>query len=651
MGVRSFFKPLPAGLAPQPGALGLKEYRARHKEPRSVVPYLPFQTFSQTHQLFLFEDGCNCGLLFELKPLACEARNAERMAEIHEQINQALIHGVEEADPPWVVQLITQAEPSLDGLAKQIESYPDSKKFGRAWKGVLLRHCRQVAQPNGIFYDDKTERVWRGQQQRTYLAAWQTANKRPLSDSIEATESVTTRLHAALSAAGIQCRRADARDLVSLLLPWLSGRPNAVDAYEYLDSLALPEDGADLAGHDLAEICVPTSPRSLADGSWEIGGESQICLPVRLITRVPTPGHLTAERDFGDRKGTLFERLPTGTRWVTTIVYSPQASIQKHLGHIVETAIGAGYEAEIAAEEAQSALKHLAGKEKLFRVSQATYLRASGPSELRRACRQAASVLRPEGLQLVDPADDQLLTDAWLRHLPFAFDAQLDRSITRRARLTYGTHLASLAPLYGRSTGTGHPAITFFNAGGEPFCWDPIRDRTRNAHLTLLGPSGSGKSAILNYMLASMMWAHQPRLFIIDMKWPYPSFGLLVDYFQSQGLSVNRIRLTPNDAQALPPFRDAMRLLDDQGEPITDSVDSDVDDGSEHRDLLGEMVLLAETMVTGGDSRARRQFTRPDRLILSQAILHAAKKCVWASGIPAHRACRSGAARSGEKRR
>ncbi|MEM9972219.1 MAG: FtsK/SpoIIIE domain-containing protein [Pseudomonadota bacterium] len=167
--------------------------------------------------------------------------------------------------------------------------------------------------------------------------------------------------------------------------------------------------------------------------------------------------------------------------------------------------------------------------------------------------------------------------------------------------------------------------MTFFNAGGEPFCWDPIRDRTRNAHLTLLGPSGSGKSAILNYMLASMMWAHKPRLFIIDMKWPYPSFGLLVDYFQSQGLSVNRIRLMPNDAQALPPFRDAMRLLDDRGQPIADATETDTDDGSEQRDLLGEMVLLAETMVTGGDASARRKFTRPDRLLLSQAILHAAK--------------------------
>ncbi len=625
LAIKRFLKPLPAGLSSGIDGLTIKDYKSRFVEPRSMLPYLPFQTYDPINELVLFEDGHNCGLFLELRPVPCEGRDNTRLAEIHDRLQQALTEGVEETHPPWVVQLITLSEPSLGDLVDRIGSYASGKSdYQAAWESVMGRHCAQVAAPSGVFRDEQTRRPWRGQQQRTYLTAWQWVNKRPLHESIEITNAAAVRLGSALSAAEVRFRPASERDLLGLMLPWLSDQPGGVNPYEYLDELAMP-DSESPAGFDLAETCLPQRLMSQADGCWQVGTKHLVSLPVRLLTQAPQVGHLTGERKFGERKGTLMERLPVGSRWVSTIVYSPQPAIQEHLSHIAESSIGAGYESQIAADEAKQALKQLAKRDKLFRVSQTVYLAANSTKALDRKIKQATSVLRPEGLLLVDPKDDQLLTDAFLRNLPFAFDPQLDSAVTRRAKLTYGTHLASLAPLYGRSTGTGNPGITFFNAGGEPFCWDPLADRTRNAHLTLLGPSGSGKSAILNYMLMSMMWAHRPRVFIIDMKWPYPSFGLLVDYFQSQGLTVNRVRLTPSDAQPLPPFREAMQLLDESGAPLTVSLESEDEEAPEVRDILGEMVLLAETMITGGDNRSRSQMTRPDRLILSQAVLLAAQ--------------------------
>ena len=42
------------------------------------------------------------------------------------------------------------------------------------------------------------------------------------------------------------------------------------------------------------------------------------------------------------------------------------------------------------------------------------------------------------------------------------YEPHLDR-IRRRGRLTFASHIASLLPLYGRSTGTGRPGMVFFN--------------------------------------------------------------------------------------------------------------------------------------------------------------------------------------------
>lgn len=70
----------------------------------------------------------------------------------------------------------------------------------------------------------------------------------------------------------------------------------------------------------------------------------------------------------------------------------------------------------------------------------------------------------------------------------------------------------------GRSRGTGHPGLVFFNRGAEPLVFDPLHreDRKKNAHMLILGPTGAGKSALLVYLLQQMAAVYRPRLFIIE---------------------------------------------------------------------------------------------------------------------------------------
>jgi hypothetical protein len=53
------------------------------------------------------------------------------------------------------------------------------------------------------------------------------------------------------------------------------------------------------------------------------------------------------------------------------------------------------------------------------------------------------------------------------------------------------SHITSLLPLYGRSTGPGRPGMVFFNRAGELLTLDPLNARTKkNAHMLILGLTG-----------------------------------------------------------------------------------------------------------------------------------------------------------------
>lgn len=87
---------------------------------------------------------------------------------------------------------------------------------------------------------------------------------------------------------------------------------------------------------------------------------------------------------------------------------------------------------------------------------------------------------------------------------------------------------------------------------------------------------------------------HRPRLFIAEAG---NSFGLLADYFESLGLSVNKISVKPGSGVTLPPFADAHKLVE-EGQTLQ-SVDEhslpdlDGDEEEEKRDILGEMEISA----------------------------------------------------------
>ncbi|MDQ9244437.1 conjugative transfer ATPase, partial [Escherichia marmotae] len=108
------------------------------------------------------------------------------------------------------------------------------------------------------------------------------------------------------------------------------------------------------------------------------------------------------------------------------------------------------------------------------------------------------------------------------------------------------------------------------------------------------------------------------------------SFGLLADYFESLGLSVNKISVKPGTGVSLPPFADAHHLvaqgqtLQDVDEQTLPDIDDDTQDESEEqRDILGEMEISARMMITGGDPKEEAALKWADRAMIREALLMA----------------------------
>ncbi|EIP6981564.1 TraC family protein, partial [Escherichia coli] len=318
---------------------------------------------------------------------------------------------------------------------------------------------------------------------------------------------------------------------------------------------------------DFAESLWFTPPVSDPEnGVWWLDGLPHAAVVVEKLRTPPEPGTITGEQARGEKTvNALMDTFPEGTVLCMTIVVQPQDTLEERFTRLSKNAVGENSESLRAREDVATVKKYLGNRHKLYRAGITFLLRAEDMESLKRRRVELTTVLLGAGLQPVRPEFDVGPLNSWLRALPMCFDPDTDKK-QWYTRLMWVQHLAGLLPVTGRETGTGHPGFSFFNRGGDVLTFDPLNklDRTQNAHLLLFGPTGAGKSATLCGSLSQIMAVHRPRLFIAEAG---NSFGLLADYFESLGLSVNKISVKPGTGVCLPPFADAHQLVE-QGETL-----------------------------------------------------------------------------------
>ena len=634
----------PSSDTPLSPAVRSADIRRGYDRPPSFTDLLPWVEYIPESRAFLLEDGVSVGALFELEPVGAEARTEAFMVQLRDAVQTALTEAIPELDDaPWILQVYVQDEPSLTRFQREAAAYAQpgarDSTFTRHYQAAVAAHLARISRPGGLFEDAAvTGTRWRGQTRRVRAVLYRRlkpGGRRPPAIEVEAAlNDVATKWVAALASAGIRARRGSGEDLYTWLLPWFNPNPAPADGDpdRLLEIAPYPGDEDLPYGYDFAERLTLGMPRSdNATATWWFDGLPHTLVTVQGLRRAPEIGHMTGERQAGDHVFALFDRLPEHTVMVLTLTLRPQDLTRNHINQVRRAAVGDSAEAALTREDADAVEREMAQGNKLYPLSIAFYLRGDDLNDLRTNTNRLNALLLPNGLQPITQEADLLALDAYIRNLPMAYDPHLDK-LSRRSRLVFSRHTANLLPVYGRSRGTGHPGLVFFNRGAEPLVFDPLHreDRKKNAHMLILGPTGAGKSALLVYLLQQMAAVYRPRLFIIEAG---GSFSLLGQHFAANGLTLNQVTLNPNADVSLPPFADALRLLEkerrlrivEDPNALAEDEDDDADEEGTGRDILGEMEIAARIMITGGDEREDARMTRADRLLIRNAIFLAAK--------------------------
>jgi len=464
--------------------------RRLYRRPPSFTDLLPWVEYLPESRSFLLEDGASVGALFELTPVGTEARTPRFLAELRDGIQTALTDAIpEREDSPWVLQVYVQDTPSLKAFQREVADYarPEAadSAFTRHFQQTLTDHLEQVSRPGGLFTDEAvTGTRWRGQIRRVRAVLFRRVPVRgrvPSAVEVEADlDDVATKWVAALASSGIHARRGTSEDLYQWLLPWLNPRPAVVDGdpERLLEVAPYPGDEDLPFGHDLAErltLSLPVYDNPTA--TWWFDGLPHTLVTVQGLRRPPEIGHLSAERRSGDHVFALFDRLPEHTVMALTLTVKPQDLTRSHIAQVKRSAVGDSAEAVLTREDAAAVERQMAQGNKLYPLAIAFYLRGEDLQDLRARVNQLNALLLPNGLQPITREADVLALDAYIRNLPMAYDPGFDK-LSRRSRLVFSSHTANLLPLYGRSRGTGHPGLVFFNRGAEPLVFDPCTGPT-----------------------------------------------------------------------------------------------------------------------------------------------------------------------------
>lgn len=655
-----------------PGMTAAQRRRMAQRPP-SFSDQLPWMECDR-EGMILLEDGVSLGVMYELDPIATEGATEAYLADALDKVTSALSSLQEFDTAQWIVQFFVNDDTGLDTLVEDFAQYvlqaqgdaPAQREraravleseFTQAFLVELAEHVRAVAKPEGFFKDEGvSESIWRGQFRRVRMALYRRYGQgHTFTAEADSPRNLLRQaargLASGLREAGLRARQMAAPDFYAWFLPIFNPRPFgdlATTVSEILRRCPYPEDDpADAPqpfGMDMGDQLLLSAPESDPQtGVWRFNGKPMRALALQGLRKSPQIGHFTAEREQGGKRFARFDRLPAGAMLSCSLVIYPQDLIKSRIESVQLASRAQTADARLANTEAKKVQHWMSRGDKLYPFYMVMYLRGEDDADLEDRVAEVTSSLTASGLRFIDPQHELVGCDVFMRALPMNFDPAFDTKELRRSRLVWASQIAALLPVYGRARGTGHPGFMYWNRGGEPLWVDPLnkRDRKKNAHMLTFGPTGAGKSADLNYKCMTIMAIYRPRLVIVDAG---NSMGLLAQYFAQYGLSVHRIQFSQSCRENLPPFAEACKLLDEQelaasalapeqadDESILDTVRETPEDtapdeqSDDKRDLLGEMVIQACLMITGGEKKEIEKMSRADRYLVEQAIFSAAR--------------------------
>ena len=647
--------------------------RQYQKHP-SIADYLPWLEWSDQNHIMLLEDGRSVGALLELRDMACEAKPMTFIERLHQDIMLALSSVVPlEDDNPWVIQFFIQDDVSLEGLYQRLTHYIDSfdllsDSFSQHYLAVIKKHFALLSREQGLFTDPLSGLPFRGKTRRIRLAVYRRYHTVPKNwniDVVAELEHTLIRLSSRLQQIGISVRRMQGKHCYDWWVRWFNPHPTQTQGNvdELLKRSPYPSSQEKTLGWSFSQNIFFGSVES-TDTAWKFDDVFHKTLVFKELHAQVDIGVISREREFGERqKYALLDKCPPGTIYTLQIVFESKKKLTAHLDRLEKAAVGKSLVVKDILTNLARAHHELEQGNLLFRTAQALYFRAPTLEALNTLEVNITSLLNHSGLEVLATSQELYPLDTYLRFLPFNFNESFDRKYTARSTYQFSDDVARLLPLYGRSRGDGlHPLHIYFNRGGEGFIFDHLHSgfKSANSHMAIVGSTGAGKSALINYLCLSLMAVRNPRIIVIEAG---GSFDLLAKYLAHHGKKVSTLKFERKKPIAINPYSEAytaLKMVEQEeallaqqsiGKSFTEkeiletfleekvnqqakTINSQKETASEieiicdeDRDILSEMALATRTMITGGDEREEALFSRSDMMLVNQVLIHTMKTC------------------------
>ena len=605
----------------------------------SFVDFLPFIEYLDDSQCFLLDDGKSVGAVFTIKPIPTEGRSNDTIVDYRENLQRVFQDTFVNSSSPWVIQQFSYADKGLGEIKQDIEknmaAHAKGTDFSNEYLDLMEKHYQGIANNEaGIFKDTQvTNTQFRGQYRRCKIVFYRRLTPSELKKknfcAEEELNDVCARFQSEMQSANIQSYRDDGAKFFSWLLDWFNPNPEYFDKKsDFLKAMKYPEKEDRPYGYDLAESMIMDDAYSdVENRCWMFNGEPTRFIRARMIRNAPQPGVFTGELLKGEKGAAscMLDYLPEGSILAQTMLIQSQSEVEMHVDRMLNKSNGDTSEVARSQKAIMEIKDGIGGNQYIVKASFGVYVRGKGIEELERVTKDATALLSSAGVVVYPTSSDTLANNAFLVHLPMAFEAKSEKKFNYLKNY-YMQHIINMSLLYGRSEGSGHAVINFWNRGGSPLSFDFLdKDRASNSHMLIGGPTGSGKSVALCYLASMIMATIRPRLFIFELG---NSFGLLGDYMKSLGLTVTKKQLKPGAGVSLNPFSDSHIVVEDSRRlEERNNVDTNADDDEDNvitdddqRDVMGEMLMAALLMITGGEQKEFEALNRADRGLVSTAI-------------------------------
>lgn len=606
--------------------------------------------FCDEKNLFLLRDGLSIGSGFELGDISAEAASSEYIETLFLRIKETFSYVVPlHKENPWVMQMYVQDEfslrPVLNHIQKAVHPSCQESAFTKDYLRRLEDLTAKMSRTEGLFKDPKTDMPYRGRRRRIRVLFYRLYDNIKVSreDALTEHEEVITEVIAKLRQPGLTLKRLTGKNYYQWWARWFHPCPEETDHNMdvWLSKSPYPIDkpaGFNLLSSVLGRI-------ESTEKGFSFDGIPHRIMYVDGLKATPSPGHLSREmpRDNPRHCYAVLDKLPEGSIYAITVVFSDDEAINAHLQKLEKGILGTSALPNEVREDIKAAGNEMAYQNRLYWVNQAVLYRGD-EKDLKKIEKELKNLFFDAKMPLLGAEYDQHPLNSYLNALPFNFTPLYARKNLTFERLLYASELASLLPVYGRFKGTPNmPCFTFFNRLGEPVLFDVLHPNfiSQNSHMALFASSGGGKSVLTGLMVNALMAMKNARIVLFEMG---NSFDRILEHAKASGKKTKSLLLSKDKTKAVPlnPFCDAYKALKEirgqfeeekaeklalEIKDLTKDLDKELNKESltqnDERDYLPELALTLRTMLTEANEKEEANFSLADETLLIQVLTDA----------------------------